>query len=144
MCTRHKKISRQNKKTRLKRWICSNRPTRPRRWASAAATCCWRYWHLSAVGAFTPLNLLGQQKVSVSQRKSQQLWQTGQSTGSVIVWRKVVKVYSYCQQQPVSAGQFSASLCGADLSRLNDVLLVTCENCYSIIKLICDDCDDWK
>lgn len=29
------------------------------------------------------------------------------------VWRKVVKVYSYCQQQPVSAGQFSASLCGA-------------------------------
>lgn len=26
MCTRHKKISRQNKKTRLKRWICSNSP----------------------------------------------------------------------------------------------------------------------
>lgn len=51
MCTWHEKISRQNKKTRLKTWICSNRPTR----LSAMMSLCWYCCSYLLLTLLTPL-----------------------------------------------------------------------------------------
>ena len=129
------------------RWISPtgsrSKLVRSHQWWQAAATCSWCYWHLSAVSARPAQSA---EKVFVSQRNTQQHWQTdGQSAGwmarGYTVW---CNAGMFSALLLTAAWFIAATLCGVQSWIICNLYLepfAACQDCCQKVNLMSFTCD---